>query len=401
MALVALTMATALAHAQAPQAGAGLTLTTAIERALDANRTIAAARLQRPVDLAGIAVASERPNPEVAFEWSKETPKKAVGTAFPIELGGKRSSRIGLANATMAVTDAEVDRVIATVRNNVRRAYFDVVAADLRVQIADDVRALAQRARDAANARVTSGDVPRSDLTQADLTLANAMNDLVAARGEAAATRAELNALIGQPAGTPLTPADPLTTGAMMSVADAIALATSSNGELKVLDRRIEEQNARVKVAQSLQTPDISAGGTFTFDAEPEFRYGWRAAFGVTLPVFATHKAGVLVEQSALTKLKADREALVAEISGGIAAAVARATAARDQLASYQNTILPLAIEAERQAQVAYDGGQIGLTALVQALQIARETRQRGLQAGLDYQHALADLEKAIGAIIK
>ena len=64
----------------------------------------------------------------------------------------------------------------------------------------------------------------------------------------------------------------------------------------------------------------------------------------------------------------------------------------------YQATILPLALESERQAQAAYTGGQTGLPALVQALQTARDTRQRGLQAGLDYQHALADLERAIGA---
>ena len=47
---------------------------------------------------------------------------------------------------------------------------------------------------------------------------------------------------------------------------------------------------------------------------------------------------------------------------------------------------------------MAYNAGQIGLPALIQALQLARDTRQRGLDAGLDYQRALADLERAIGA---
>src|SRR6185295_11915080 len=102
-----------------------------------------------------------------------------------------------------------------------------------------------------------------------------------------------------------------------------------------------------------------------------------------------------------LTRLQADRAAALARMSGGIAAALSRAAAARDQLTAYETTMLPLALEAERQAQAAYDGGQIGLPALVQALQIARETRQRGLQAGLDFQHALADLERAMGTSIR
>ena len=94
-------------------------------------------------------------------------------------------------------------------------------------------------------------------------------------------------------------------------------------------------------------------------------------------------------------------KALVARIAGSIAAALARASAARDQIGRYETSILPLALEAERQAQVAYSGGQISLPVLVQSLVISRETRQRGLQAGLDYQHALTDLDRAIGASIK
>ena len=58
--------------AQTPTAPApGLTLGEAITRALAANPTIAAARLQRPIDVAGVAVARERLNPEVQYETSR------------------------------------------------------------------------------------------------------------------------------------------------------------------------------------------------------------------------------------------------------------------------------------------------------------------------------------------
>jgi cobalt-zinc-cadmium efflux system outer membrane protein len=392
----------ASAQTQALPAASGLTLTAAIERALGANPTIAAARLQRPIDVAGIGVASERPNPELVYELSKETPRQAVGVTLPIELGGKRQRRIDLATATVAVSDAELARVIAEVRNDVRRAYFEVVAADARVNIAEDVRTLAQRARDAANARVVAGDVPQSDLTQSELALFNTENDYTAARGEAAATRAELNALLGQPADTPITPAETLTgAAAPLTLVEATALAAQSNGELQVLDRRIAEQTAKLNLAKALQKSDVAAGSTFTYDAEPEFRYGWRLSLGVTLPVFTRHQAGVTVEETTLVRLKGERDALIARTGGAISAALLRAGTAREQLTRYQNDILPRAIEAERQAQAAYTGGQIGLPALVQALQTARDTRQRGLQAGLDYQRAQADLERAIGAAIR
>jgi len=388
------------AQSQTPATG-GLSLPAAIERALTANPSIAAARLQRPIDQAGVGVAGQRPNPEIAYELTKETPRQALTATLPIELGGKRGRRLDVANATLAVGEADLARIINEVRNDVRHAYFEVVAADERARIADDLRGLAERARNAARARVTAGDVPQSDLTQAELVLANGENDVAAARGEAAAARADLNTLLGQPADAPLTLTDTLTAGALPSAADALAQATMVNGELQVIDRRIAEQTARVDLSKSLKMPDIAAGGAFVYDAEPEFRYGWRFNFGVTLPIFTTHKSTVLFEAGTLTRLQAERAVVLARISGGIGAALARATAARERMIRYQDTILPLSLEFERQAQAAYTGGQTGLPALVQALLLARDTRQRGLDAGLDYQRAIADLERAIGAPIR
>jgi cobalt-zinc-cadmium efflux system outer membrane protein len=401
-AAAALVTVAASAAAQTPPASTGgLTLSAALQRALDANPAIVAARLQRPIDVAGLAVASERPNPEVSYEFTRETPRQAITATLPIELGGKRARRIDLANATVAVGEAELTKIITDLRNDVRRAYFEVVAADMRVQIADDVRALAERARDAATARVNAGDVPRSDLTQADLTLATSESDLIAARGEASATRAELNALLGESPDTPVVLADTLTAGDLPTAADALARATATNVDLQVIDRRIAEQQARVALTEAMRKSDVAVGGGVAYDADEEFRAGWRLSFGVTLPVFANHRATVVVEEATLTRLQRERAASVAQLSGAIAAALARATAARDLVQRYQTVVLPLAVESERQAQVAYTGGQIGSPALVQALQTARETRQRGIDAGLAYQNALADLEKAIGAAVR
>src|SRR6187401_1748724 len=231
----------ASAQSQTPVTG-GLSLAAAIERALAANPSIAAARLQRPIDRAGVGIAGERPNPELAYELAKETPRQAITATLPIELGGKRARRLDVANATVAVGEAELARVINEVRNDVRHAYFEVVAADERAQIAEDLRGLAERARNAARARVNAGDVPQSDLTQAELVLANGESDLSAARGEATAARAQLNTLLGQPSDSPLTLTDTLTGGALPSLSDALAQARVGNGEIQVLDRRIAEQ---------------------------------------------------------------------------------------------------------------------------------------------------------------
>jgi outer membrane protein TolC len=52
-------------------------------------------------------------------------------------------------------------------------------------------------------------------------------------------------------------------------------------------------------------------------------------------------------------------------------------------------------------ADESYRAGQTGLPAYLQTVQAARDVRQRALQAGLDYQLALADLERAMGTPLK
>ena len=197
MSLVALLFSARLA-AQAPPVDP-LTLDQAVERALAANPTIAAARLGRAVRLAGIAVAGERPNPEVTFEIEKETPKQSVGIAVPIELGGKRAKRIAVEQAALEVDAAELQATIAQVRNDVRRGYFDTAVAEAKLMVLRDLRDLAQRARATAQTRFEQGDAARLEVLQADLAFNTAEAEVSAAAGTTGAARARLNALLGLP----------------------------------------------------------------------------------------------------------------------------------------------------------------------------------------------------------
>jgi outer membrane protein TolC len=109
----------------------------------------------------------------------------------------------------------------------------------------------------------------------------------------------------------------------------------------------------------------------------------------------------VQVEEAELARLKGEREAIVARMSGAIASARARRGRARERMSRYESDMVPLTAEAEQQAQVSYTAGQTGQLALLEALRTARETRQAGLQAAQDFQQALSDLEQAIGAPIR
>src|SRR6185503_4833239 len=88
-----------------------------------------------------------------------------------------------------------------------------------------------------------------------------------------------------------------------------VGQALEASVELTRLEREIEEQTARVELAQAEQTPDLTVDGAVTHDSEPEFLWGWRAALSVDLPLFHNHGAEVEVEQRTLEQRQAERDA--------------------------------------------------------------------------------------------
>ena len=122
-----------------------------------------------------------------------------------------------------------------------------------------------------------------------------------------------------------------------------MALAQTASTDLMVLDRQIDTQRARIVLAQALRLPDVVPAATLTHDAQPDFTYGWRAGVAVTLPLFTSHRAGVIVEQTTLDQLNAQRQATLLRISGAVTAAAVTVEAQRQLYARYRDEILPQA----------------------------------------------------------
>ena len=374
-----------------------LTLQAAIDRALVSNPAIAAARARRAVGTAGIAVARERLNPEARIELERETPTQAYGLAVPLELGGRRDRRIAVGEAALETAEAEIAQTIAEVRGQVRRAYFDRLIAELRLAQTGELRMLAARLRDTAQQRFDAGDAPRLEVLQAELSLAEADNQAVAAQARTEAARVALNAVLGLPLTTAIALATSIDEAAAPDGETALARARTANTALAVLDRRLAEQRARIALARSLQTPDVTPEATITRGAEPEFSTGWRAAIGITVPLMTRHRAGVLLEEATLAQLTIERDAILARVTGEVTSAAVIAEAGRQQYLRYQQQIVPRAIEVERLAEDAYRLGETGIGPYLLALQTSRDIRLRALDAASEFQNALTDLEQAVG----
>jgi cobalt-zinc-cadmium efflux system outer membrane protein len=207
-----------------------------------------------------------------------------------------------------------------------------------------------------------------------------------------------LNTLIGREPQASADPADSFDAGTLPT---DVAAAVAASPDIVAIDREIDEAVARERLAQTLRAPDSTISGGVLFDSQPDFTYGWKAGVSVTLPVFTRHTADVRVETARVIQLRAQREARVTELTGQAIAGAARARAARQRYLRYRDEIVPQAATVESMAEDSYRSGQTGLSAFLQALQAAREVRLLATDAGLEFQSALADLERALGGSIR
>ena len=371
------------AWAQAPpeaRAPVRLTLDQATARALDANLTYKARLLDRDLAVSEIDIAHERPNPDFSYENQRDAPYHAFLLNVPIELGGKRSSRIRLGEASRDVTSAEIGREAADLRAEVRRAFYRLLASDRRAEFARELTSVATRARDAAQARVDSGDAPRLDLVQADLARARVVNAAATIDGERAALEEELDVLVGLPAGSHIEASGELFSDGSGLVGGA---TTSAPGvDIAAAEGRVRAAEASVGLAKALRVPDLTLGGGLTDDAPPDFSFGWKATAGVTVPLFTTHRAQVTraeVQSSQATRLAA---AAHAEVDGKTAAATSRARTLGDAVSRTTRDILPASRTLTDMAQASYESGQTGMVALLQSLQLVAGNPDRSGRAG-------------------
>jgi cobalt-zinc-cadmium efflux system outer membrane protein len=376
-----------------------LTLEDAFALAAASSPALAAARLEVPIATAAIGVARQRQNPDLAIESARETPHDALSLTFPIETAGKRGRRIDVAEAVAATSEATLVRATIELRVKVRRAFYALCAAERSATEASQLGELAARTSAAVSERFNSGDAPKLELLQAEMAAAQAASEAATARVVVETRRTALNVLLGRaPEAATLVRGD-LGEGRVPDQAAATALAISSNRELAVLDRRLEEQDQRVRLARAQRWPDFDLTAAVTHD-DPEFDWGWRAGVSSTLPLFHHHRAEARVEEAILAQLRAQRDAQAAEIRGTVVSAWSLADARAREYATYRDQVLVTASEVESMVEESYRSGQSGLLAMIQSISAVRDARARAINAGQTYQEALADLEQAMGAPI-
>lgn len=387
-----------------PPAGPVLTLAEALARTGAsslfqdaASAGVRAAEAQR-------RVAALRPNPSIVAETENiagsgqyrglRSAETTAGLALPIELGGKRSARIAVADAIGNRARIGTALAEADLRLAITQLYIEATAAERRLVTAREQAGIAREASRAAGVRVQAGRASPLEQQRADVLRINAETAVERAERLAEVARSNLARRIGQPLTGPL---DLVWFGRVEGFGPARPIETAGTLALAATRADVTTAEAQVRLARSQRIPDVTLSASAR---RLEATNDVAAVFGLSIPfpLFNNGKAAVAQARAQTDQAQALRRAAELDTAQDIASAQANVANAATTARNASGPALASASEAARIARIGYREGKFGQLDLLDAERTLSETRTAAIDALATYHDAKARLERLVAA---
>lgn len=400
-----------------------LTLKQAEELLQTRNRELQAARRAVEAAGAGTLTAGARPNPTLSFGVSTINLKEGVGSGplsdkivdsnvridQVIERGDKRELRLANARSLESASNADLSEAQRQQRLALRSAYYDLLFAQDKVDIARDTISLFEGSVRAAELRLKAGDIAAADVARLRVDALRAQNDARAAEADQRRAQLALAYMIGaEGRAVGIRAVDPWPSIYAERPGGSVDELIEGRPDVRAAKNRFEAaQNAR-ELARSLRTRDVSVGASLDhYPVNPGYANGSGAGTGNTFGVFLSvplfvgyHYEGEIARaevdygaaMEALEKVRAQARTEIAKAFSDL-----QATAERVQ--RYDESLLVEAKRAADSAEFAYKNGAIGVMDLLDARRTLRAIQIDAASARNDHAKALAAWQAGIGRV--
>ena len=377
-----------------------LSLTTAIELALEGSPEVAAAMRQLEATEGQILQGRARPNPELAYSLEdarSRTRTQSWQLNLPVELGGKRAARTKAAEKSREQAQAQLNELKATLRANVAAAYFDVLTAQERLVLAKDSVALAKSSTDTVTKRVAAGKVSPVEESKARVAEAGIRVELAQAASEQRNARSRLFALLGKiEAPFMVLEGKAENLPPVPKLADLQSLISSSPAV--VLARmEVDRRKALTDLEQSKRVPDVTVSVGMQRSNETQ-RNVLLLGVSVPLPVFDRNQGNLLEALKLEDKARDELQAATVRLHSEVAQARERLSTIIAEVQSLKQDVLPGAKSAYDAATIGFENGKFNFLEVLDAQRTYFTAKSQYLKALGEAHRAAADIDRLLGA---
>ena len=390
---------------QAPTSKRTITLAEAVEIFLRQNLQLVAGRYDIETADAEKLTARLRPNPQLTVGLSDlpvnlsgplvKEQTYSYGISRTIELGGKRSKRIDVADANSDLARGQFQMTIWQLTNDLKRKFYMVVLNQSLLNLARENEATFEEIVKHTNELVNAGEISGLDLERVeveklkfDTDLANSERDYeVALRDLRFVLGGDYRAMEIDVAGT--IDYEPY----QFSFSQLRDRALTERPDLKAtqLSERAADANIRLQNAQRI--PDLSLGGGL--DQVPSGTSTFTFGVGITLPISDRNQGERAKALIAKKQAQNQTQLVTNQVLSDVDKALVAFEMQRRRVDLYRSGVVTKVNDIQRLTEVALRAGESSTLELLDAIRTRRDTLAGFYQTLFDYQMSLLDVELA------
>jgi len=323
----------------------------------------------------------------------------------PIFAGGSILSNYRLEKYGVEISKGDVETVKRDIVLQVRVGYFNILTAEKLVDVAKQAVKQFEAQLEVSKAFFEVGIIPKNDLLQAEVRLANTRQALVKIENDLALAKSQFNILLRRDINEPLSVVDILEyKPSVLRLDDSLDEALRHRPELKNAALRVEQAKESVKIARSGFLPTISLSGYYGRFSEEFSLYGdlnserWTFEGVATFNLFDWGKTAYKVGETKVKVTQAEDSKM--QVIDGIILEVKQdylnmVTAERNILVSQKS--IEQAEENLRMNEERYKYQVATATDVLDAVTLLAQARVNYYGALSDFNVAKARLDRAMG----
>lgn len=393
------------ARPDAAPSTSAITLKTALQRVLASSPDLAAAAEAVRAREGDARQASLWPNPELIGEAENfagtgdrenfESAEYTVSLAQPIDVSGKIRRRATAADYERRIAGWDYETTRLDLITSTRKMFADLLAAQQKVGLTNELARLADSLAAAVGARVRAGKVSPVEGTRIDVVKSAARAEALRAEQELSTAQAALSALWGE-AGAPVSRAEEdRPPAAELPPPEVLERLLAGAPEAARWSDEIALREVEFGLARASALPDITASvGARRFADNDD--YAFIAGLAVPLPVIDRNQGAIAAATSRRTEAERRRAAFLARQRAEFRAAYDAVRRTEISLRSLDGRIIPAAQSVFSATTAGYQAGKFSLIDLLDAQRTLFEAQIQGVEARSELTKALADLERLI-----
>ena len=401
------------------------------------NKEILVATTNLSIAQAGIVIAKAIPNPtySMLYGWGPAWAYVIAGNgqqfgwSEEIQLAGKRTKKINVAQANYLEIALQIEAVRFDVHNRVRRAYAELAAAAAYAALIESQRTVAVKLLDISQKRFEAGKAPGAEVLQAKLAVMQFDTQRNQAQGRLVRDSAILTLLLGEtPQRQEIIDVDEnglfkLSTQKSVLVPQPdrkeppleqlLPTAWRQRNDLKAAIQQAYVNRKALTLAKTQRIPDPIPGFQYYFETykpyqlrfftpQPNartvpFQPGYQFTLQEETPIFYQYQGQINQAKATWMEQFKQNDLLRSQIANDIVTAYEAVQVAGENIHKFQQELIPAAWKVAQLARRGYELGQTDLATAILAQQQYQQILSSYFDAVVAYQNAWADEEKAVG----